>query len=79
MNPSEIEALVRAAFPDATCQLVDLTGTQNHYELTVVSSSFVGQSSLERHRRVYTALGATVGTRIHALALKTLTPDQTGQ
>ena len=49
-----------------------------HFEVIVVSPAFAGQPLVKRHQMVYAALGAAVdGTVIHALALKTLTPDQT--
>ena len=74
--PEDLTALLAPAFPDGHVHINDLTGTRDHYEAVIVSSSFVGQRPLERHRRVYAALGTAVGTQIHALALQTLTPDE---
>jgi BolA protein len=48
-----------------------------HYELTVVSARFTGKSRLERHRMVYETLAPLMQRQIHALALRTLTPDET--
>ena len=71
MKPSELEAAVRRALPDARVKVVDLTGTEDHYEVTVVSALFEGKSRIEQHKMVYRALGGEVGGAIHALALKT--------
>ncbi len=72
--PSEVEALLAAAFPDAAIELTDLTGTQDHYQARVVSSAFEGKSMIQQHQLVYGALGEAMQGRIHALALKTHTP-----
>jgi stress-induced morphogen len=74
MNPDEIRALLLAAFPEADVELVDLTGTRDHYQARIVSEAFAGKSPIEQHRMVYAALGAAMDGPIHALALKTYTP-----
>ncbi len=71
-----IEDKLSAAFADAmVLEVRDLTGTQDHYEATVVSGVFAGKSRIEQHQLVYRALGTWVGKEIHALALNTFTPD----
>lgn len=75
IDPAEVERLLRAALPDADVELVDLTGTMDHYQARVVSSAFSGRSSIEQHQLVYQALGAAMKGPIHALALKTYTPE----
>jgi stress-induced morphogen len=75
IEPAEVERLLRARFSDAQLELVDLTGTQDHYQARVVSSAFAGKSLIEQHQLVYGALGAAMSGAIHALALKTFTPD----
>ena len=52
------------------------TSGGGHYKLVVVAQAFDGLGPLERHRLVYDALSGMVGAEIHALALKTLTPDE---
>ena len=47
-----------------------------HFEAVVVSPSFSGQPTLRRHRMVYATLGQYMGREIHALGLKTLTPEE---
>lgn len=76
VEPSEIERLLRTAFPDATVlDIEDLTGTKDHYQATIVSQKFAGLSRVAQHQAVYRALGDLMKGPIHALALNTLTPD----
>ncbi|MET0344059.1 MAG: BolA family transcriptional regulator [Polyangiales bacterium] len=75
VEPSEVEALLRAAFPDASVlELEDLTGTKDHYQATIVSTAFEPLSRVAQHQAVYRALGALMKGPIHALALNTYTP-----
>jgi stress-induced morphogen len=74
--PHEIEALLRAGFPDGEFRIKDLTGTQDHYEAAIVSDGFAGKGLVEQHRLVYAALGDAMKERIHALTFKTYTREQ---
>ncbi|MGD9762876.1 MAG: BolA family protein [Candidatus Binatia bacterium] len=47
-----------------------------HFRVLIVSASFGGQSALARQRAVYAHLGEAMGSSVHALALRTLTPDE---
>ena len=76
LDPEDIKRRLLAAFPDATITLSDLTGTADHYEATIVSTAFAGQSLVAQHQMVYRALGNAMNGPIHALALKTRTPTQ---
>ena len=76
IEPSEIETRLKAAFPDAIIRVEDLTGTRDHYQAEVISQAFVGKSPVEQHQLVYGALAEEMKGPIHALALKTLTPEQ---
>jgi len=49
-----------------------------HFEAVVVSPSFDGKTTLQRHRMVYATLGALMGNEIHALGLRTETPGEKG-
>lgn len=74
MQPDDIERLIRAGIPDAQVKVRGEDGV--HFEAVVVSEIFVGKSLLQQHRLVYNALGRRMETEeIHALGLKTYTPD----
>jgi stress-induced morphogen len=75
IEPVEVERLIRTRFCDAELELTDLTGTRDHYQARIVSSAFSGKSLLEQHQLVYSALGSAMSGAIHALALKTYTPE----
>jgi len=76
MNPTDIEARIKAALPDAQVTLEDLTGTKDHWKARVVSAAFVGKSLVERHRLINAALAEELKGPIHALTMDTLTPDE---
>lgn len=76
IEPEEIVEKIQASLPDAEVHVVDLTGTRDHYEATVISTQFAGKPLIKRHRMVYDALSEEMKGPIHALTLKTLTPDQ---
>ena len=78
MEAHEIEALLRAAFPDAQITITDLAGDGNHYAAEVIDESFRGQNRVQQQRAVYAALQdkmAGNAGELHALALTTKAPD----
>ena len=75
MVASEIEALIRAALPDAQVKIDDLAGDGDHYAATVVSEAFRGRSRVQQHQMVYAALQGRMGGELHALALQTSYPE----
>ena len=74
MPANEIEALIKAALPDALVTIDDLAGDGDHYAATVVSEQFRGLSRVRQHQIVYAALRGRMGGELHALALQTSTP-----
>ncbi|HWL82453.1 BolA family transcriptional regulator [Roseomonas sp. M0104] len=76
MSAAEIEALIKAAFPDAKVTIEDLAGDGDHYAATVVSEAFRGRSRVQQHQLVYAALQGRMGGALHALALQTSAPPQ---
>jgi stress-induced morphogen len=74
IDPEEVKSRLVAALPGADVEVVDLTGTRDHYQARVVSALFEGKSPIEQHRLVYGALAEAMQGAIHALALKTYTP-----
>ena len=75
MQPAEIEALIKAALPDAVVTIEDLAGDGDHYAATVISEAFRGKSRVQQHQLVYAALRGRMGGELHALALQTSAPD----
>ena len=71
MSLSEIESMIREAFPDARVEVKDLAGDGNHYSASVVSAAFKGRSRVQQHQMVYAALKGRMGGELHALALQT--------
>ena len=74
MNALQIQQLIEAGLPGAQADVNGADGV--HFEATVVSESFRGKLPLARHRMVYATLGGRMGGEIHALALRTLTPEE---
>jgi len=79
MRKEDIIAKIRASIPDAQIELVDLTGTSDHWEATIISSEFEGKSLIQRHRLVFAALEEEMKGPIHALTIKTFSPAQAQQ
>ena len=75
MEASEIERMIKAAFPDAIVEIKDLAGDGDHYAATVTSAAFKGKSRVQQHQMVYAALQGNMGGVLHALALTTATPQ----
>jgi stress-induced morphogen len=75
MAAADIEALIRAALPDATVKIDDLAGDGDHYSAHVTSAAFVGMSRVAQHKLVYEALGGRMGGALHALQLVTAVPN----
>ena len=75
MAAAKIEALIRAALPDATVEIRDLAGDGDHYAAHVVSPAFAGMSRVAQHKLVYNALGGRMGGELHALQLTTAAPN----
>jgi stress-induced morphogen len=75
LEPEKVKELLAAGFPGADIEIVDLTGTKDHYQARIVSAAFAGKSLVEQHQLVYRALGEAMAGPIHALALRTYTPE----
>ena len=74
MNTTTIQNLIEQGLPGAQVQVQGDDGV--HFEATVICAAFAGRLPLARHRMVYAALGQLMVTEIHALSLRTLTPDE---
>jgi acid stress-induced BolA-like protein IbaG/YrbA len=74
MDSTTIEQMISAGMPAARVSVSGNDGV--HFEAVVISPEFSGKSTLQRHRLVYATLGNMMGHEIHALGLKTLTPEE---
>ena len=74
MNAETIRQLIEQGLPGARAEVYGEDGV--HFEARVVCADFQGKLPLARHRMVYATLGSLMGNEIHALALKTLTPEE---
>ena len=71
MDLKEIEKHIKEAIPDASIEIQDLAGDNNHYSAIITSSQFKGKTKIEQHKMVYNALNGKMGNELHALAIKT--------
>jgi acid stress-induced BolA-like protein IbaG/YrbA len=76
MNVQQIEDLIREGLPNATVEVVDQVGDGNHFQAVVVAPIFAGKALVERHQLVYGSLRGAMADQIHALSIKTYTPDE---
>jgi Stress-induced morphogen (activity unknown) len=68
LTKNEISNMIMSAFPDATLELKDIAGDNNHYSAKIISKIFNGKSRVEQHKMVYKALRGKMGNELHALA-----------
>jgi len=74
MQADDIRQLIEEALPGCEARVRGDDGV--HFEAVVISEAFEGETSVQQHRRVYKALGGRMESEeIHALALKTYTPE----
>jgi len=73
VSTESIEQGIRAGLE---CERVEVIGDGQHFQALVVSSAFAGKSRIQRHQLVYAALGERMREEIHALSMKTVTPEE---
>lgn len=61
------------------CSYLTVNGDGQHFQATIVSAHFAGKRLIQRHQMVYAVLGDRMKEEIHALSMKTLTPDEFAQ
>lgn len=77
MDALFIQRRIEEALPGAEVEVRDTTGTGDHFEARVVTPIFQGLTMVQQHQRVYAPLNQWLQTgELHALALKTYTPEQ---
>ncbi len=68
---SEIKEYILKAIPDASIEIKDLMGDNNHYSAVIKSKLFKNLSKIEQHKLVYKSLEGKMGNELHALSLTT--------
>ena len=61
------------------CTHLEVEGDGQHFSALIVSAAFVGKRPIQRHQLVYAALGERMREEVHALSMKTLTPEEYSQ
>ncbi len=76
IDHESLTGLIRSQIPDARVDIVDRTGTMDHFNVTVRSGAFAGRTLIEQHQLVYSALRAALKDgRVHAVELTTLVSE----
>lgn len=73
VTPESIQSSIQA---NLACERVEVLGDGQHFQALVVSAAFAGKSRIQRHQLVYAALGSRMREEVHALSMKTLTPEE---
>ena len=73
VSPESVQAGIAAGL---ACEHVEVVGDGQHFQALVVSPAFAGKSRVQRHQLVYAALGERMREEIHALSMRTLTPEE---
>ena len=76
MDTEYVKQIIESGIPGTRAEVIDTTGTNDHFSAVVISESFGGKSLVEQHQMVYKAVGDHLTREIHALQLKTYSPDQ---
>ena len=70
------ESVKQGILSGLACEHVEVAGDGQHFQALVVSDEFAGRSRVQRHQLVYAALGERMREEIHALSMRTLTPEE---
>ena len=72
MTPEQMKTRLSQAYPDANIEVVDLTGTHDHWQVAITSDAFKGLSRIQQQRHVMAVFDAELKTgEVHALTIKT--------
>ena len=73
VTPESIQQGIAARL---ACERLEVVGDGQHFQALIVSAAFQGKSRVQRHQMVYAALGDRMREEIHALSMRTLTPEE---
>ena len=72
VTPEQVRAYIQDSL---ACDHVEVVGDGHHFEAVTVSPEFRGKTRVQQHQVVYGALGDRMREEIHALSMRTLTPE----
>lgn len=72
-TPEQVRQYIADNLP---CDHIQVAGDGAHFEAVIVSAAFEDKRLIARHQLVYAALGERMKAEIHALSMRTLTPDE---
>ena len=72
VTPEQVKSYIEQ---NLVCDHVEVTGDGQHFDAVIVSPAFRGKSRVQQHQVVYKALGDRMREEIHALSMKTFTPE----
>ncbi len=72
-TPEQVKAYIAAGLE---CSVLNVDGDGRHFQALIVSAAFAGKRTIQRHQMVYAVLGDRMREEIHALSMKTLTPEE---
>ena len=73
LTPDTVKNYIASAL---TCTHIEMEGDGQHFFAVIVSEEFRGLSMIKQHQRVYAALGDRMKAEVHALSMKTYSPEQ---
>ncbi len=76
MTEEDVKGRISSVFNDAKIQVIDTTGTGDHFSAVVISDKFDGKSLVQRHQMVYASVSDVLTGELHALQLKTFTLEE---
>ena len=76
MTEEDVKGRILSAFADANIQVIDTTGSGDHFSAIVISNKFEGKSLVQRHQMVYASVSDVLTGELHALQLKTFTLEE---
>ncbi len=77
MTPAQLAERIQTLAPGTRAEVVDLTGTQDHYQALIISPAFAGKIMIDQHKMVLDLFKSEIeSNEVHALTLRTYTPEQ---
>ena len=71
LSAQDITKLIKESIPDATVEIKDLAGDNNHYSAIIKSKIFENLNKIQQHKLVYKSLKGKMGDELHAFSIKT--------